>query len=365
MQSNARDYWTRQLSRRRLLRGATAGVAGLSAASLLGCGDDSPDPTATAPPARTPTTAPSPTPLPPPETKTIRLGLAPCDAPLMISERYLQEEGFTDIQFQAASGVALLTDGKADLLITFPPWLTSAADSGKAVVGIGPVHPGCVEFWAPPSVATLKDVRGHTVVVRGKTPDDAAYPYLAIGLKNVGVDPSEVNFVVDPAADLPKLFLEGKSDLLFLATTGLVAFKANPANKGHVVLDQTMDAPWSEQACCILTTTSDWLRANPVAAKRALRAIYRAADSLPKDRADAAKIATDKGLFGGAANVELVRGAANMVPVDWRTYDVAESMRFHAKLLNSVGLLKLTPDEVVTKVVDLRLTKELAIELKR
>ena len=136
MQSDVRDYWTRQLSRRRLLRGATAGVAGLSAASLLGCGDDSLDPTATAPPAQTPTTQPSPTPLPPPETKTIRLGLASCDAPLMISERYLQEEGFTDIQFQAASGVAQLTDGKADLVITFPPWLTSAADGGKAVVAI-------------------------------------------------------------------------------------------------------------------------------------------------------------------------------------------------------------------------------------
>ena len=54
-----------------------------------------------------------------------------------------------------------------------------------------------------------------------------------------------------------------------------------------------------------------------------------------------------------------------MVPYDWRTYDLADSMRFHAKLLNSVGLLKLTPDEVVTKVVDLHFTKELAIELKR
>ena len=254
MHPDVRNYWTRQLSRRRLLRGTTAGVAGLSAATLVGCGGDSPDPTRAAP---TPTTPPSPTPIPPPETRTIRLGLAPCDAPLMISERYLQEEGFTDIQFQQAGGVAQLTDGKADLVITFPPWLTSAAEGGKAVIGIGPVHPGCVEFWAPPSVATLKDVRGHTVVVRAKTPDDAAYPYLAIALKNAGVDPSEVNFVVQADADLTKLFLDGKSDLLFLATTGLVAFKANPLNKGHVVLDQAMDEPWSKQACCILTTTTD------------------------------------------------------------------------------------------------------------
>jgi len=141
-------------------------------------------------------------------------------------------------------------------------------------------------------------------------------------------------------------------------------FKTNPANKGIVVLDQAMELPWSQQNCCSLTTTTAWLRANPVAAKRALRAIYRAADSLPKDRADAAKVATDKGLFGGANNVQLVRGAANMVPYEWRKYDVAESMRFHAKLLNTVGLLMLTPDEAVTKATELRFAKELATELK-
>ena len=282
----------------------------------------------------------------------------------MIAERYLQDEGFTDIQLTGSGGVAGLVDGKADLAAMFMPTVVTAVDGGKPVVSIGGLHTGCAEIWAPQGVTTLKDVRGRTVVVQAKTPENLAYSYIAIGLKNAGVDPSEVNFVVQPDADLTKLFLDGKSDLLFLATTGAFAFKTNPANKGHVVLDQAMEAPWSQQNCCSLTTTTAWLRANPVAAKRALRAIYRAADSLPKDRADAAKVATDKGLFGGANNVQLVRGAANMVPYEWRKYDVAESMRFHAKLLNAVGLLKLTPDEAVTKATDLRFAKELATELK-
>ena len=361
---------TTGVTRRQLLARAGTLGGGLAAAAVIGCGDDdSPaaTPQAAATPQPSPTLVPSPTPLPHPETKTIRLALAPCDTPLMIAERYLQEEGFTDVQFGVAPSVAALTDGKADLVITYPPWLTSAAEGGKAVIAIGPLHPGCLELWAPTNVATLKDMRGRTVVVRAKTPDDPTYPYMAIGLKNAGVDPSEVNFVVQPDANLTQLFLGGKSDLLFLATTPLVAFKSNPANvaKFHVVLDQAMEAPWSQQNCCFLTVTTDWLRANPVAAKRALRAVYRAADSLPKDRADAAKIATDKGLFGGAANVELVRGAANMVPYDWRKYDIAESMRFHGKLLNAVGLLKLTPGEIVTKATDPRFAKELATELKR
>ncbi len=126
-----------------------------------------------------------------------------------------------------------------------------------------------------------------------------------------------------------------------------------------------MDAPWSGEDCCALTTTTDWVKANPVAAKRALRAIYRSADAIPADRADAAKIATDKGLFGGAQNVELVRGASNMVSYDWRKYDFAESMRFHAKLLNEVGLLKMTPDEAVAKATDSRIYRQLQSELTR
>ena len=322
-------------------------------------------PTAVAPSSTpSPSPVPTPSPLAPPETKTIRLAPGACDAPLFVAEKYLQEEGFTDIQVTGSGGVAGLVDGKADLAAMFMPTLMTGVEAGSPIVSIGGLHTGCAEIWAPQGVATLKDLRGRTVMVRTKAATDLTYSFIAMALKNAGVEPSEVNFVVQADADLTKSFLDGKSDLLFLATTGAFAFKTNAANKGHVVLDQAMEAPWSQQNCCSLTTTTAWLKANPVAAKRALRAIYRAADALPKDRADAAAIATGKGLFGGAANTELVRGASNMVPYEWRKYDVAESTRFHAKLLNGVGLLKLTPDEAVAKTTDLKFSKELMTELK-
>lgn len=307
----------------------------------------------------------SPTPLPPPETTTIRLTLFACDMPIMAADRNLRDEGFTDVQFSDSPPVAALTGGKADLGAVFAPTLATAVEAGMPLVGLGGLHPGCVQVWAAPGVATLKDLSGRTVVIRSKAPDDFSYPFLAMGLKNAGIDPGSVNFVVQPDANLTKLFLDGKSDALFLASVGSFAFQTNPANKGHVVLDQAMEAPWSQQSCCVLTTTRDWAKANPVAAKRALRAIYRAADTIPPDRADAAKVATDKGLFGGAQNVALVRGASNMVPYDWRRYDAAASVRFHAKLLNEVGLLKMTPDESVTKATDVRIWRQLQSELKR
>ncbi len=304
--------------------------------------------------------------LPPPETITLRLNVAPCDAPLMAAERYLRDEGFTDVQFLDAGGSPMpLTEGKADLGPVFASLLVAAVEAGKPVIGLAGIHPGCMEIWAPQSVAALKDLRGHTVVVRGKSADNLAYAFIAMALKQAGIDPSEVNFVVQPDADLAALFLDGKSDAHLAATTSAIAFHSNPANKGHVVLDQAMDAPWSQMDCCILSARTDWLRANPIAAKRAIRAILRAADAQSADRAEAVKLATDRGLFGGAKNYELVRGAANMVPLDWRVLDAAKSVQFHAQLLSDIDLLKITADEVTSNGTDLRILRELRQELRR
>ena len=119
----------------------------------------------------------SSTPLPPPETTTIRLNFSACDAPLMACEPYLRQEGFSDVQFSDVSPqLASLASGKADIAVPFVATLAAAVDSGKPYVGIGPLHPGCVELWAPQSVANLADLRGRTVVVNSKTPNFKASP---------------------------------------------------------------------------------------------------------------------------------------------------------------------------------------------
>ncbi|TMF77565.1 MAG: ABC transporter substrate-binding protein [Chloroflexi bacterium] len=344
------------ITRREVLRRGTALAAGLMVLPLLeACGQ-------AAAPVSTATATPTPTPLPAPETTTFRIQCASCDAPVMAAERYLRDEGFTDVQITDTGGAAALTAGKLDMTIFFPPSIANAVQSGTKLVALGGIHPGCVEIWAPQSVPALTDLRGKTVVVRSKALSELGYSYLALVLKQAGVDPAAVNFVVQADADPVKLYLEGKNDAVFAATTATAALKANPANKGHVIHSQVMDEPWSKLDCCILAANAEWYRANPIAAKRALRAIYRSADALPADRADAAKIATDKGLFGGAANVALVREAANMVPVAWRMSDVEKSIGFFAPLLNDTGLSKLTAGEIAN-VVDLRIFKELKSEL--
>lgn len=347
-----------RLGRRRLLqRGGALALAIVSLDALAGC--------APGPVAGTSTATPAPTPLPAPEATAIRLTAGACDAPLMAAEAFLREEGFTDVQISDAGTLAALTGGKAELGQMFATPLIAAVDAGKPVIGLAGIHPACAEIWAPQSIASLADLRGRTVVVRAKTADDLAYTFLAIALKNAGVDPKDVAFVAQADADTTKAYLEGKSDAVFVTATAAIALRANAANKGHVILDQMADKPWAEQDCCILAANADWARTNPNAAKRAVRAVMRAADSLGADRAPAVKLATDKGLFGGAKNYEAVRGAANMVPLDWRALDIERSIRFHAGLMADAGLLRSAPDETVRKGVDGGFVRRLRTDLPR
>ncbi|HEY3218507.1 MAG TPA: ABC transporter substrate-binding protein [Candidatus Limnocylindria bacterium] len=259
---------------------------------------------------------------------------------------------------------AEITAGNAQIGQTFPPGFFNAVESGPKVVSLGGLHPGCAEIWAQPGISSLKDLKGRNITVTAKTLGNLPYSYIAMVLKQAGVDPKDVNFVVQSDADLTKLYLDGKNDALFVATTAVPALKSNPANKGKMIHSQVMDEPWKSTDCCYIVASEPWYRANPIAAKRVMRAIYRTADALPADRGDAAKLATDKGLFGGAPALANVREAANMVPLDWRTSDLEKAVRFYAPLLTDAGVLKASADDAL-KAIDLKIFRELSTELKK
>ncbi len=351
---------TNQLTRREFMRLAAIAGTGLATTSLLNaCA-----PASTATPMPPPATS---TPLPPPETATIRLGCGACDAPIFAAERSLRDEGFADVQINdvgSSAASAALTSGKIDLGVVVPSHFINAVQTGVNLVALGSIHAGCFEIWSPQSVGSLKDMPGKTVVVPAKALAALGYSYIAIVLEQAGVDPKNVNFAVQADADPVKLYLDGKNDAVFVGTTGLAALKTNPANKGHAIHNQMMDAPWSQYDCCIIVATQDWYRANPIAAKRALRAIYKTADALPTDRSDAAKLATDKGLFGGAASLDYIREAANMEYKTWRNSDPEKSVRFYAPLIADVGLLTTSVDNFA-KAIDVRIVRELSTELKK
>lgn len=354
---NAPDL--KALTRREFVRLAARTSAGIALAACA------PTPTATpAPPTSTP--VPPTATVAPLETTTLRLGCGACDAPIFAAESNLRGEGF-DVQINdvgSSAAQAALTSGKIDIGVVVPSHFINAIQAGVNLVALGSIHAGCVEIWSPQSVGSLKELSGKTVVVPAKTLAAFPYSYAAIVLEQAGVDPKSVNFVAQADADPVKLYLDGKNDAVVLATTGLAALKANPANKGHAIHNQMMDAPWSGYDCCILVVTQDWYRANPVAAKRALRAIYKTADSLPSDLSAIAKQATDKGLFGGAAALDYIRESAKMEYKMWRDSDPEKSIRFYAALIAGIGLLTTSADNLA-KPIDLGILRALSAELKK
>ena len=341
-------------TRREVLRSAAGVAATLAAGRLLA-------PYLSGPARFAREALAGPAPLPPPETTTIRLGAAPCDAPIMAAEPYLQQEGFTRPEILAS---APLESGRTDINIAFPLAIARLVEAKQDVVVLAALHPGCAEIFAQPGIRSLQDLRGRTVVVTAKTLANFGYSYVAIVLKHAGVDPAQVNFVVQPGANPVNLFLEGRNDAVVAFTTDVAALRSNPANRGHVIHNQLMDLPWGRLACCYLVARREWYRANPIAAKRAVRAVFRAADAQTVSRADAVKRATDRGLFGGPANFDNVLYAASMVPANWRDLDLERALRFYGQLLADVGLLKVSVEDVV-RTIDWTILNELKAELRR
>ena len=64
---------------------------------------------------------------------------------------------------------------------------------------------------------------------------------------------------------------------------------------GHVVIDSTVDRPWSQYFCCMLAANREFVRTNPVATKRALRAILKAVDFCASEPEQSAQFLVDQG----------------------------------------------------------------------
>jgi len=96
-------------------------------------------------------------------------------------------------------------------------------------------------------------------------------------LAYVGTSPEQVSWITGKdQRNAMDLFAEGKAD-------AFVGYAQEPAElrlrkAGHVIVDTAQDRPWSQYFCCMVVANRDFAQRNPIATKRALRAILKAAD---------------------------------------------------------------------------------------
>jgi NitT/TauT family transport system substrate-binding protein len=301
------------------------------------------------------------------ETTTVRIAKlgAACLAPQFVAEELLRTEGFTDVRYvdtpPAAIGLAIglaIGRGEVDFSTAFAIDSIQAIDGGAPVVVLAGVHIGCYELLASEAIRSIRELKGKSVGLQGSPPN-----LLTLMASHVGLNPTrDIRWVTstDPSVKPLELFAEGKIDAFLGFAPEPQELRAR--HVGHVIVNSAVDRPWSEYFCCMLTGNREYVREYPVATKRVLRAILKAADLCASQPARVAQTIVDRGFI---SQYEYARQTLSELPYDkWREYDAEDTIRFYALRLHEAGLIKSTPNKIIAENTDWRFFDELKRELK-
>jgi NitT/TauT family transport system substrate-binding protein len=280
-----------------------------------------------------------------------------------VAEALLRSEGFTEVQYVKKGGPrgieTALASGEANITMHFVAPLLIRLEAGDPVVILAGGHIGCFELIGTERVQTISDLKGKTVAV----PDLQTGPitFLASMAAYVGLDPrQDITWVTHPRTEAMQLLAEGKID-------AYLGFPPDPQELrakqiGHVVVNSAVDRPWSQYFCCLVTGNRDFVRKHPVATKRALRAVLKAADVCALEPARAAQSLVDGGYTG---RYDYARQLMQELPYGkWREYNPEDTLRFCALRLHEAGMIKSSPQKLIAQGTDWRFLNELKRELK-
>jgi NitT/TauT family transport system substrate-binding protein len=301
----------------------------------------------------------------PPETTTVTLVKSPslCIAPQYVAEDLLRAEGFTDVRYVVSDAglnqSKAIARGEVDFTLHFSSPLLIPIDAGEKITIIAGVHVGCFELFATDRIRTIADLKGKTVGISDL--GASTHIFISTMAAHVGLDPTkDINWVTSPTIAPKELFAQGKID-------AFLGFPPEPQELrgrkiGHVVVNSSIDRPWSQYFCCMLAGNRDFVRNHPVATKRVLRAILKATDFCASNPTRAARLIVERGF---TEDYDSALKTLDEVPYNkWRDYDPEDTIRFYALRLREAGLIKSTPNKIIADAADWRFLNELKRELK-
>jgi NitT/TauT family transport system substrate-binding protein len=297
---------------------------------------------------------------PPLETTTVRLGKIPasCDAPIYAADELLRAEGFTDVRFvrttPGRARIEALGRGEFDFTMSFAVTQISALDAGIPITIVAGLHAGCYELFARAGVRGITDLKGKRVGLLQSPP-----AFLIMMAASVGLDRKDIDWVTDPALRPLDRFADGGIDAFLAFPPEPQELRARHA--GHVIVNTALDRPWSQYFCCMLVGNREFVRKNPVATKRAVRAILKATDLCDSEPERAAQAIVDRGF---ADRYDFLRQTLSDYPYKWREYDAEDTVRFYSLRLQEAGLIKSSPQKIIADGTDWRFLNELKRELK-
>jgi NitT/TauT family transport system substrate-binding protein len=300
----------------------------------------------------------------PSEITTIRLAKSAsiCWAPQYIADALLRAEGFTDIQYVVRTPAVLagaLARGEVDFSLHFSAPSILALDAGEPLTVIAGVHVGCFELFGHEGIRTVRDLKGKKVGLEAV--GLAPHAFVTSMAAYVGLDPAkDIDWVLSPTVPPMQLFAERKIDAFFGTPPEPQELRARKI--GRVIVNSATDRPWSQHYCCMLTGNRNFVRNNPLATKRVLRAILKATDFCLSDPAAAARQIVERGF---TPRYDYALQTLQEVPYNkWREYDPEDTLRFYALRLREAGMIKSTPNKLIADATDWRFLNELKRELK-
>jgi NitT/TauT family transport system substrate-binding protein len=307
---------------------------------------------------------------PPPETTSINIVFDPtfailCYGPQYVATEMLKLEGFTEVNYvpyladQGANDADVVGAGKADISTAWAGDLLLAADNRDSVVGLSGMHLGCTEIFAHEGIKSFHDLKGKKIALYAE--GSAEHVWFSMMLSYIGIDPQqEIEWVIHPYEEWGELLAAGKVDAVMLWPPDSQIFREQKI--GHVILDTTTDRPWKDYFCCVISGNREFVDNNPVATKRALRAILKATDMCALEPELAARAVVASGF---PTNYERAVKVFSEIPyAQWREYDPEDTLRFFALRMHKLGLIKQAPDDLVDGIADWRFLNELKRELK-
>jgi len=302
---------------------------------------------------------------PPLETTRIRLfkWRSLCVTPQFIAQDLLKSEGFTDVQYIETPGSLgperLLAAGEVDINSQYSAPLIVRIEAGAPVVFLAGLHVGCWELFASDTVRTIHELRGKTVAV--PEVGSVHHVFLLTVLAHAGLDARrDVKFVTASPQQSQRLLADRQVD-------AYLGFPPDPqelrAKKiGRVLLNSTLDRPWSQYFCCMVAANREFVRKNPVATKRALRALLKANDVCGLEPERAARQVVDRGF---AARYDYTLETMRSIPyAKWREYNPEDTIRFYSLRLHEAEMIKSAPQKILAQGTDWRFLNELKKELK-
>jgi NitT/TauT family transport system substrate-binding protein len=202
----------------------------------------------------------------------------------------------TEVQYVKTTGgggtTRALAAGESHISTAFSGPLLIRADARDPIVLLAGVHVGCFELFGTDRVRAIRDLKGKTVAVSEL--GTGHHVFIASMAAYVGLDPrKDITWLMHPPAEAKRLLPEGKID-------AYLGFPPDPQELrarriGHVVVNSTIDRPWSQYFCCMVAGNREFVSGHPVATKRALRAIFKAADLCAREPERVAQLLVDHG----------------------------------------------------------------------